>query len=69
LLKEFLGNNKAGALSRASDFKLPQGIAKETLEIYKEVATRVVQRGPGAPGFELQQLRLQLVEKALAALK
>jgi RHS repeat-associated protein len=68
LLKDLLGQGKPGALSRLADFKLPPGITKETLQLYKEAAVRVVQRGPGAPGYEVQKLRLEIVEKALSLL-
>jgi len=68
LLKDLLGQGKPGALSRLANFKLPPGITKETLQLYKEAAVRVVQRGPGAPGYEVQKLRLEIVEKALSLL-
>lgn len=69
LLQQLLGHGEQGALSRLSNLDIPQGLTKETLETYKEAAVRVVQRGPGAPGFQVQQLRLQIVEKALSLLK
>jgi RHS repeat-associated protein len=68
LLKELFGQGKEAAASRLANFRLPPGITKETLEIYKEAAVRVVQRGPGAPGYEIQKLRLEIVEKALSML-
>lgn len=69
LLKDLFGQGQQGALSRLSNLRLPEGLTRETLEIYKEAAVRVLQRGPGAPGFEVQQLRLQIVEKAISILK
>jgi RHS repeat-associated protein len=69
LLKDLFGQGQQGAASRLANFKLPEGITRETLEIYKEAAVRVVQRGPGSPGFEVQKLRLEIVEKALSLLK
>ncbi|HVX90155.1 MAG TPA: hypothetical protein VHC20_00690 [Candidatus Paceibacterota bacterium] len=69
LLKDLFGQGEQGALSRLSNLRIPEGLSRETLEIYKEAAVRVVQRGPGALGYAVQQLRLQIVEKALSLLK
>jgi hypothetical protein len=69
LLKDFFGQGEQGALSRLENLDVPSGLTRQTLEAYKEAAVRVVQRGPGAPGFQVQRLRLQLVEKALSIIK
>jgi RHS repeat-associated protein len=69
LLKEFFGQGQQGALSKLETFEVPSGLTQRTLEVYKDAAERVVQRGPGAPGFEVQRLRLQLVERALSTFK
>jgi hypothetical protein len=65
LLTKFLLRAEQGAAQRLRDFRIPSGLTRRTLEIYKEIAQRVVSKGPGAHGYEVQLKRLELVNKAL----
>jgi RHS repeat-associated protein len=73
LLRNWWGEGSQGALNGArqalENFRVPEGVEREPLELYKEAAERVVQRGPGAPGYEVQKVRLELVNKALQDVK
>lgn len=64
LLEIFFGKGVEGASERFVIFFVPNGLAKETLEAYQEIARRVVAEKLDKSG--VQALRLQLVEKALA---
>jgi hypothetical protein len=67
ILKQFLGKGVEGAKARLADFKIPAGLTKETLEIYREIALRVLRAGKNTTGS--QAVRLKLIEKALEAMK
>jgi RHS repeat-associated protein len=66
LLKVFFGNALPGALNRLKDFVIPQGLTRDTLEKYGEVALRTIERGKDTEG--VQAVRLELVKRALATL-
>ena len=62
-LKEFFGSGVEGAEATLRNFKIPEGMARETLERYHEIARRQIKRGLDPLG--VQRLRLRLVERAL----
>ncbi|MGH9844304.1 MAG: hypothetical protein ACREEM_36740 [Blastocatellia bacterium] len=45
------------------DFRVPDGLSRETLERYLEIACRTIEEGLDAAG--VQRRRIELVEKAL----
>ena len=61
LLRRFFGSRLAGARERRANFRIPDGLNKEALERYLELARRQVARGRNG----VQRLRLRLVERAL----
>jgi RHS repeat-associated protein len=65
LLREFLGDSMKGAQSALQNPEAPEGLTPRSLEIYKEIARRVIARGPGAPGYAVQAARLAAIEKVL----
>jgi hypothetical protein len=67
LLEEFFGQGVEGAQARIKDFRLPNGLTRETLEAYQEIAERVIAEGIDTIG--VQALRLELTKKALAQIK
>jgi hypothetical protein len=69
LIKELLGGGKEGAVGRLANLRIPNGLTPRTLRIYQEVARRVVEQGPNAPGYAVQSLRLKIVEQALRMLR
>ncbi len=69
LLRELFGQGEEGALSQLQNLQAPEGLTSQTLEIYQEIAQRVVQAGPNAPGYAVQSLRLQIVQQLLQGMK
>jgi RHS repeat-associated protein len=63
LLREFFGKSVKGARGRMENFHVPEGLARQTLEIYREVANRAIAQG--IDGLGVQRLRLQLIERAI----
>lgn len=68
LIRELLGRSVDGARQALESFRLPSELTHRSLEIYREIAMRVVAKGPSAPGYELQTLRLEIIERALRLL-
>ena len=62
-IKEFFGKSHKGLDKLEKDFKLPDGLTKDTLQKYEGVATRQIQRGNDNNG--LQARRLENIQKAL----
>ena len=62
-MKRFLGQSVEGAEARLRDFGVPSGLTRDTLETYAEIARRTVIAGRDVLG--VQQLRLELIERAL----
>ncbi len=69
LLRELFGPGPSEAARSLANFRLPPGLTRRSLEIYKEIAERVVLAGESAPGYSVQLTRLKLVEMALRQLK
>jgi hypothetical protein len=67
LLKEFLGDNIEGVVSREADFEIPSGLTREALEAYKRVAQAMIDAEKDSSG--VQAGRLKLVGRALEQLK
>jgi hypothetical protein len=67
LLKRFLGQSLRGAETRQRNFVVPAGLTWETLEIYAQIARRTIAAGRDVLG--VQQLRLELIERALHSLE
>jgi len=61
LLRLFFGSDLRGALERRANFRIPDGLNKEALERYRELARRQIARGRNG----VQRLRLRLVDRAL----
>jgi hypothetical protein len=67
LLSEFFGNGPQGARNRMNDFYIPQGLTRETLQKYAEIAKRAINAGKDTRGTLAE--RLKLVERALKETK
>jgi hypothetical protein len=67
LLKQFLGDNIEGVVSRQADFEIPSGLTREALETYKRVAQAMIDAEKDSSG--IQAGRIELVERALEQLK
>ena len=65
LLGQLLGNSLKGAENALENPSVPQGLTKQALEIYREIAQRVVAKGEAAPGYATQVARLKVIEKAM----
>jgi hypothetical protein len=61
-----LASHKDGALARLQNFHVPEGLARDTLERYAELARRAIASNNDSLG--VQELRRQLTLKALEAL-
>ena len=58
LLREFFGTGVEGAAQRAANFKVPQGLTRQTLEAYEELARRAINAGADKAGTQAARLRL-----------
>jgi RHS repeat-associated protein len=67
LLSEFFGNSVEGAWSRALYFQIPENLTTVTLQQYAIVAQRAIDAGKDTLG--VQQLRLDLIQRALEIMK
>ena len=67
LLRDFFGQGVEGAEARMRDFRIPEGLSRETLERYLEIARRTIEEGLDTSG--VQQRRNELVERALDAIR
>lgn len=63
MLEKFFGRGVEGAKERSANFYVPSGLTRESLEAYGEIASRTIAEKLDKSG--VQELRLQLVEKAL----
>ena len=72
LLKELLGpgKNAAEMLRKIIETgRIPEGLSREALELYREISIRVITSGRGgAEAVEMQKVRLKIVEEALKIL-
>jgi hypothetical protein len=68
-LRDFFGGSGAalqGALDRAKNFKIPDGLSVETLRKYGDVAQRAIDAGKDKTGVQAE--RLKLVNRAIEEL-
>jgi hypothetical protein len=66
LLRDFFGTGLKGARQRAGNFNVPQGLNRQTLEAYEELARRAINSGADKAG--VQAARLELLERAYGAI-
>lgn len=64
LLRQFLGRGPRGAHERQHDFAVPDGLTRDTLEKYGELAVRAIETGRDPQG--VQAVRLDLIQQALS---
>jgi RHS repeat-associated protein len=67
LLRDFFGQGIKGARARAADFQVPEGLTRETLSKYAEIAERQIARGLDKTGVQAE--RLKLIQRALDLLR
>jgi RHS repeat-associated protein len=67
LIRKFLGRDKRGAAFRRENFEVPEGLTREALEGYAELARRAIAAGKDKEGLQVE--RLELILKALQFLK
>jgi len=63
LLRQFFGQGVKGAEQRAANFEIPEGLGRQTLEKYAQVARSAIEKGIDKTG--VQAARLKLIERAL----
>lgn len=63
LLRDFFGSGVEGAEAKMRDFRVPDGLSRETLERYLGIARRTIEEGLDTAG--VQRRRSELVERAL----
>ncbi len=63
LLREFFGQGLRGAISRAENFEIPEGLTSKTLNKYAGIARDAIGRGIDKTG--VQAARLELIKRAL----
>jgi RHS repeat-associated protein len=66
-LSDFFGGGPQGARDRMNNFQVPEGLTRETLEKYAEIARRTINAGKDKSGTQAE--RLKLVERALKEMK
>ena len=64
LITEFFGRGLPGIEKRLGDFRIPEGLTRETLETYAEIARRGIGQGLDEGGKILSG-RLEIIERAL----
>jgi hypothetical protein len=69
MFRDLFGQGEEGALARLQNLQAPEGLTSTTLQVYQEIAQRVVQAGTNAPGYQVQSLRLQIVQQLLQGMK
>jgi RHS repeat-associated protein len=66
LLREFFGKGTEGARARAVDFRIPEGLGREALTKYRQVATEAIESGIDKSGVQAE--RIKLIDRALETL-
>jgi RHS repeat-associated protein len=66
LLREFFGQGMKGVRERAADFTIPQGLGREALMKYRQVATEAIEKGIDKSGVQAE--RIKLIDRALETL-
>jgi len=67
LLRKFFGKGLKEALESEKNFRVPEGLSRDTLERYREIARRVIEKGKDPSG--VQRVRLRLVKRALGQME
>jgi len=67
LLRDFFGQGMRGARARADDFRIPDGLGRETLQKYRRVAEDAIRQGIDKSGVQAE--RIKLIDRALDTLQ